>query len=205
MTALLDAVDARGLRERARHARHSWRVVWKVSALNLRARMAYRGDFVASIVFGILWQSSTLIFAGVLLTRFDGLAGFPSTGVLLIIGMRLLSHGFYVLVFGNIGALSFLVELGLVDGYFLRPFSVFRQVLLAQFNVNALGDILVGVTSFAFAVALADLQWTAGKAVYVGLAIVGGVLIEAAVRSSRWPACCCAHRPRGWSTSGSTS
>src|SRR5476649_1401480 len=91
---------------RAHRLAHTVRVARKVSVLNLRARMEYRGDFVISVFFGIIWQTSTLMFASVLLTRFKGGLGvFPADGVLLIIGMRLLSHGLYVLFFYNLAYL----------------------------------------------------------------------------------------------------
>jgi ABC-2 type transport system permease protein len=167
---------------RVRRARHTARVVRKVTALNFRARMAYRGDFVISIMFGIIWQSSTLIFASVLLTRFNGLGGFPASGVLLIIGMRLLSHGLYVLFFSNMAWLPLLVDEGRMEGYFLRPLPVFTQVLLSEFSVNAIGDIAVGATSFGIALHLVHANWTVGKWLYVAVAVVGGVLIEGALQ-----------------------
>jgi ABC-2 type transport system permease protein len=172
-----------GVASRAGHLRHTLRVALKVSALNLRARMQYRGDFAVSIMFGILWQTSTLMFATVLLTRFKGgLGGFPSSGVVLIIGMRLLSHGLYVLGFSNLGWLPMLVDDGLVDGYFLRPVPVFTQVLLSQFNVNAIGDIAVGASTLGIGIALTDIQWTIAKGLYLAAAVIGGLLVEAALQ-----------------------
>jgi ABC-2 type transport system permease protein len=145
--------------------------------------MEYRGDFLISVLFGIIWQTSTLIFAGVLLTRFKGgLGNFPPSGVLLIIGMRLLSHGLYVLCFANFGFLTTLIDEGRMDGYFLRPVSIFTQLLLSQFNVNAIGDIAVGATTLGFAVALLHIHWAVGTVIYLGLAVIGGLLLEGALQ-----------------------
>jgi ABC-2 type transport system permease protein len=172
-----------GQRTRAHELRHVARVVGKVTALNFRARMEYRGDFVISVLFGIIWQTSTLMFASVLLTRFNGgLGNFPSSGVLLIIGMRLLSHGLYVLIFSNLAWLPRLVDEGRMDGYFLRPLPVFTQLLLSQFNVNAIGDIAVGATSLSVAISLVHVRWTFGAGAYVAAAVIGGLLIEAALQ-----------------------
>lgn len=168
---------------RAQRFAHTVRVVRKVSALNLRARMQYRSDFVISVFFGILWQTSTLMFASVLLTRFKGgLGNFPGTGVLLIIGMRLMAHGLYVLCFSNLGFLPLLVDEGRMEGYFLRPISIFTQLLLSQFNVNAIGDIAVGATTLGFAVVLVHLHWAIGTVVYLVLAVVGGMLVEGSLQ-----------------------
>lgn len=171
------------VRPRVHQLRHTARVVRKVTALNLRARMEYRVDFLISVLFGVLWQTSTLMFASVLLTRFKGgLGGFPATGVLLIIGMRLLAHGLYVLIFSNLNWLPRLVDEGKVDGYFLRPLPVFTQLLISQFNVNALGDIAVGASTLGFAVTLVDVHWNVALGLYVAAAVVGGVLIEGALQ-----------------------
>jgi ABC-2 type transport system permease protein len=168
---------------RAHEVRHTLRVVAKVTALNFRARMEYRADFVVSVMFGVIWQTSTLMFASVLLTRFKGgLGTFPATGVLLIIGMRLLSHGLYVLFFSNLAWLPRLVDEGRMDGYFLRPLPVFTQLLLSQFNVNAIGDIAVGATSLGVAMSLVHVQWTLGSGAYVAAAVIGGLFIEAALQ-----------------------
>lgn len=170
-------------RGRAHELRHVARVVGKVTALNFRARMEYRADFVISVFFGIIWQTSTLMFASVLLTRFKGgLGSFPATGVLLIIGMRLLSHGLYVLVYSNLAWLPRLVDEGRMDGYFLRPLPVFTQLLLSQFNVNAIGDIAVGGTSLGVALTLVHVHWNVGKGLYIAAAVVGGLLVEAALQ-----------------------
>jgi ABC-2 type transport system permease protein len=168
---------------RARRVRHTIRVVRKVTALNVRARLEYRGDFLISVLFGVVWQTSTLMFAAVLLTRFkDGLGAFPADGVLLIIGMRLLSHGLYVLYFDNLPWLPLLVDEGRMDGYFLRPLSVFTQLLISQFNVNAIGDLAVGATTLGFAIVLVHVHWTVALLLYFAAAIVGGGLVEGALQ-----------------------
>ena len=179
----MTTVASSGIGTRTHQLRHTWRVVRKVTALNTRARMEYRADFIISVLFGIIWQTSTLMFASVLLTRFkNGLGDFPSSGVLLIIGLRLLPHGLYVLVFSNLAWLPRLVDEGRMDGYFLRPVPVFTQLLISQFNVNAIGDILVGASTLGFAVAFVDVHWTVLNSLYLAAAVLGGFLIEAALQ-----------------------
>ncbi|MET9480867.1 ABC-2 family transporter protein [Streptomyces sp. NPDC006638] len=172
-----------GARARVRRTVRVTRIILRTTAVNIRGRLEYPGDFAFEIIFGILWQTSTLAFAAVLITRFDGLGDFPNGGVLLIVGMRLMSHGLFTMVFGNLSdQLLELVEEGRVEGYFLRPMSVLTQILISRFNINALGDFFVGVTVCAMAVAQAPVDWTAGAVLYLGAAIAGGVFLEAAVQ-----------------------
>ncbi|GJF33191.1 transporter [Kitasatospora sp. NE20-6] len=183
MTTTLDGPRQPVRRGRAARTARTTRIVLRTTAVNIRGRLEYPGDFAFEIVFGILWQSSTLAFAAVLLMRFDGLGDFPAGGVLLIVGMRLMSHGLFTMVFGNLSdALLELVEEGRVEGYFLRPMSVLTQILISRFNINALGDFSVGVTVCAMAVSSAPVDWTPARVLYLCAAIVGGVFLEAAVQ-----------------------
>jgi ABC-2 type transport system permease protein len=174
---------ADALAVRMRRGRRAAALVCRITSANLLARLAYRGDFAMQIVFGILWNASTLVFAGVLLTTFrSGLGGFPSDGVLLIIGMRLISHGLYVLLFDNLYDLPTLVDEGRLDGYLVRPLPVLPQILLSRFRVNALGDLAVGVVTFALSIALVNIAWSPGRIAFLAAALTGGLLFEAALQ-----------------------
>lgn len=161
----------------------AWRLAWRITRLNFRARLEYRGDFVMAVAVGILWQLSVLVFAGVLLTRFPGLGGWTSGGVLLIASMRLLAHGLCTLIFGQLWAVPYLVQDGLLDGYLVRPLPVYRQVLLSAFPVNAFGDSTAALLTFGLALARLHLDWTPLRVGYLVAGIVGGVLLEAGMQN----------------------
>ncbi|HEY3867209.1 MAG TPA: ABC-2 family transporter protein [Actinocrinis sp.] len=170
-----------GIRDRAVRFARAWRLVLRIMMLMLRAQLEYRVDFLLQIGVGILWQTSIIVFASVLLTRFNGMAGWPADAVLLIVAVRMLGHGLYVLCFGRVFELTYLVQDGKIDGYLLRPMPVHRQVQLAEFPSNALGDILVGVSLFIAAVLRLHTAWTPEKALYLGAAVCGAMLVEAAI------------------------
>lgn len=158
-------------------------IVAKVTRMNFAARLEYRGEFLLWIVMGALWQCSVMVFATVLVNRFPALAGWSRNDVLLIAGMRLLSHGLYVLILGNIGSVSYQIQDGRIDGYLLRPMPVYRQVQLYQFGANAIGDLSIATLLFGLAVARADVAWTAPHVLYLIAAVVGGMLLEAATQT----------------------
>jgi ABC-2 type transport system permease protein len=160
-----------------------WRVAWRITRLNFRARLEYRGDFLMAIVMGVLWQTSVLVFAGVLLTRFPGLGGWTSGGVLLIASMRLLAHGVFVAVFGQLWMVPFIVQDGQLDGYLVRPLPVYRQVLLSQFPVNAFGDSTAAVLTFALALTRLHITWSLFRVSYLVAGVAGGVFVEAALQT----------------------
>lgn len=168
---------------RWRQWRRAWRVALRITALNFRARMEYRGDFVTSLMVGIAWQVSVLVFAGVLLARFPGLGGWNQGGVLLIASIRLLSHGIAVALFGMLWWTPDLVQEGMLDGYLVRPLPVYRQVLLSQFPLNALGDSTAAVLLFALALTKLQLSWTPLRIGYFAAGVAGGVLVQGALET----------------------
>lgn len=151
--------------------------------MNFRARMAYRGDFVMALFMGIAWQTSVLVFAGVLLARFGSLDGWSQGDVLLIASMRLLAHGIYVAVFSNLERMPVIVQDGLLDGYLMRPLPVYRQILLHRFPANALGDTSAAVTLFTLTLLRLHLAWTPMRLCYLSTGVIGGTFAEAAAQT----------------------
>lgn len=103
-----------------------WRTALRITAVSFRARTQYRGDFITALAMGLAWQTSIFVFATVLLTRFPGLGGWTSGGVLLIVAIRMLSHGGMVLVFNSLIMIPYIVQQGALDAYLIRPMPVYR-------------------------------------------------------------------------------
>lgn len=186
MTTTLDAGRTRGIPtglDRKPSLREQAALYYRINRLNLKAQTAYHGEFVLGLLFGLVWQGSMVLFAGVLLLRFPGLGGWKQGDVLLIASMRLVSHSLYVACFSNIAVLSMTVQEGRMDGFLLRPMPVYRQVLLSRFQVNSFGDLLAGAGIFVLALFRLDIGWTPMKAVYVVCGVIGGTLVEAGVQN----------------------
>jgi ABC-2 type transport system permease protein len=159
----------------------AWRIVWRLTALNLRAQMEYRVEFLLNVAVGAIWQISVILFATVLLTRFPGMGGWSSGEVLLLASMRLLSHGLQVLFFSRVTWVYYATYSGQLEAFLLRPMPVYRQVQLQFFPTNAIGDLAVAATLFTGAVWRSGIDWTPARAGYLAAAVVGGMLMEAAM------------------------
>ncbi|MEU0073706.1 ABC-2 family transporter protein [Streptomyces sp. NPDC006332] len=160
---------------------HAVRIAWRVTRLNFRAQLEYRSEFLLMVAIGAIWQVSVIVFATVLLTRFTGMGGWGSSEVLLIPATRMLAHGLFVLVLGRMHGAGRLIQEGMIDAYLLRPMPVHRQVQLSYFPTNAIGDLTVAVGLMAGALSRSELEWTAGRTSYLIAAILGGMLLEAAL------------------------
>ncbi len=155
----------------------------RINRLNLKAQTAYKGEFVLGLLFGLVWQGSMVLFAGVLLLRFPGLGGWKQGDVLLIASMRLISHSLYVVTISNIAQLSTVVQEGRMDGFLLRPMPVYRQVLLSRFQVNSFGDMLAGAGIFVLAIFRLHIAWTPHAVLYIVCGILGGMFVEAGLQT----------------------
>ena len=161
-----------------------WRLALRITGLNLRARLEYRAEFLLTVLTGLVWQTSILVFASVLLVRFPGMGGWTSPQVLLIASMRMVSHALFILLFGRVLAITGLVQLGSIEAFLLRPLPVYRQVQLSMFSVNAIGDLLVAATLTTMAVTRFDLPWTPSRVALLLAGLLGGLLVEAAVHTA---------------------
>ncbi|MEV0083704.1 ABC-2 family transporter protein [Saccharopolyspora sp. NPDC050642] len=170
-----------GIPAGVRNARRCARIAARMTRLNFVARSHYRGDFLIAIACGVLWQTSVVAFVGVVLSRFTGFGGWTTGALVLSVGMRLLSHGLFVMFFGRITMLGMLVQEGMVESYLTRPLPVLLQVLLSSFSVTSIGDLLAGGAVFAAALVQSDLAWDLGRACYLIACVLSGTLIEAAV------------------------
>ncbi|GAA2648255.1 ABC transporter permease [Streptomyces vastus] len=157
------------------------RIVWRITLLNIRASMEYRIEFLLNIAIGAIWQVSVIVFATVLLTRFSGMGGWESSDVLMIPAIRMLAHGLNVLLLGRMHFIGREIQEGKIDVYLLRPMPVHRQVQLAYFPTNAIGDLTVAAGLMVGALSRSHLDWTAGRISYLIAAIIGGMLLEAAL------------------------
>ncbi|MFD3584128.1 ABC transporter permease [Streptomyces sp. NPDC058683] len=170
------------------------RIMWRITRLNFRAQLEYRTEFLMMIAIGAVWQVSVIVFATVLLTRFAGMGGWDSSDVLLIPATRMLAHGLFVLLLGRVHGLGRSIQEGRIDAYLLRPLPVYRQVQLEFFPTNAIGDLTVAAGLMVGALSRSDLDWTAGRITYLVAAVLGGMLLEAALftvvacASLRYPA-----------------
>ncbi|MDN3021743.1 ABC-2 family transporter protein [Streptomyces sp. S.PB5] len=157
------------------------RIMWRITRLNFRAQLEYRSEFLMMIAIGAVWQVSVIVFATVLLTRFTGMGGWDSSDVLLIPATRMLAHGLFVLFLGRVHGLGRHIQEGVIDTYLVRPMPVHRQLQLSVFPTNAIGDLTVAVGLMAGALSRSDLDWTAGRISYLIAAVLGGMLLEAAL------------------------
>jgi len=97
-------------------------------------------------------------------------------------GMRLTMLALCGLATGNIWSLQWLVRMGDFDRFLVRPVRPLVQLLTRRVPISAFGDLLGGVALIVGALRLMDVTWTPQAIMYLLLALVGGALIQLAMR-----------------------
>jgi len=148
----------------------------------IRSRMQYRANFLMMVAFGLVYQTTGFVFIWTVLTRFESIAGWTLGDIAFLYGLRLLVHGLTAVLFGGVSRVRWQVREGLFDRYLVRPLPALLQVNTMELPAASFGDLLGGVTLFLAANALVGIDYSPLALGYLGLAIVGGVLIEAALQ-----------------------
>lgn len=112
----------------------------------VKARLAYRADFVVDSLAILGSLAVNLAFLGVIYGKVQTLAGWSLEQLVFIHGFSLVPLGLFNLVSPNLWAFSerYLVE-GRFDRVLLRPVHPVFQVVFESFQVAALGEIALGI------------------------------------------------------------
>lgn len=148
-----------------------------------RAAMAYRASFLTTLIGGIAFQGTQLLFIGVLLSKFGAIGGWRLNDVAFLFAIRLAAHAFYVVPFGALLSFDRAIQQGDVDRYLLRPAAVYLQVVTRYAPLMALGDALLGFSALAAFAGPSSVEWDPPKVAYLLGCVVSGGLIEAGVQT----------------------
>ena len=151
-------------------------------AAGLRSNLQYRVDFILTMAWGLIRQGIGFVLIWVILSRFQALAGWSLGEVAFLYGLRLVIHALVGLLTGQIWSLQWMVRSGDFDRYLVRPVPPLLLLLCEQVPMPAFGELLGGLVLFGAANTLVGLVWTPQALLYLVLALVGGTLVELAIR-----------------------
>jgi ABC-2 type transport system permease protein len=149
---------------------------------SIRSELQYRANFLIMILMGIVYQCTGFAFIWVVLSRFQAIAGWTLGEIAFMYGLRLVTHALNGAITGGLYSLERQVRQGDFDRCLVRPTPPLLQLLCHQVHISIVGDLLGGLALFAAASSLVTVNWTASALVYLLLAIVGGALVEMALR-----------------------
>lgn len=155
-------------------------ICWSLVAASIRGEMQYRFNFLIEVLFDLVYQSVGFVFLWVVLGQFDAVEGWTLGDVTLLYGLRLAAHGLWSLAFSRLMLFDGMVQQGEYDRMLLRPMPSMLQLMFSGFRIAAFGDALGGCVLLGIGIAIADIDWTAGKTLFLIAAVVGGALLDGA-------------------------
>lgn len=158
-------------------ARHTLNLYGRLISVQIRSQLQYRFSFLlevasAAITLGLFFVVLVFVFE-----RFEHLGGWTIAEVAFLFGMVETAFGVMDLVFSGFdpGTFGQQVRRGAFDQLLLRPVGLTLQVLGSQFVLRRLGRIFEGGAILVYALMLLDVQWTAGKLLYLPVVLFSQV------------------------------
>jgi ABC-2 type transport system permease protein len=157
-------------------------ITFSMWVASLRGELQYRANFLIMILMGIVYQCTGFAFIWVVLARFQALAGWTLGEVAFLYGLRLTMHALNGAITGGLYSLEWKVRQGEFDRYLVRPMPPLLQLMCERIHISIVGDFIGGLALFAVAASLVTVNWTPLALLYLVLALIGGALIELALR-----------------------
>jgi ABC-2 type transport system permease protein len=147
----------------------------------VRSQLQYRLSFALDLTGAFL--IAFIDFAAVLIIfeNVPQLEGWTLHEVAFLYAATSVSFAFVDLVVGHLDLFPRMIREGTFDVVLTRPRGSLLQVVGSDFQLRRLGKALQGVLVFGFALSGIDVDWNAGRVAMVGVMLVAGALIFAAV------------------------
>jgi viologen exporter family transport system permease protein len=157
---------------------HAYRVIL---AARMRAQTAYRVSF-ATDVLGTLGVGLTeLAEVYVIFHNVPLLGGLTFAQALMVFALANIAYSLADMVVGHLDTLPTYIRAGTVDAFYLRPLPLLAQLVTSDISLRRLGRLGVALVTFAIAVHVNEIDWSARTTLVVAMAVVAGVAIVAAL------------------------
>jgi ABC-2 type transport system permease protein len=164
---------------------HTLSLYRRLIGVQIRSQMQYRFGFAMDLISTGLITSTVFMEIALILQRFRNIGGWKLGEIAFLYGMVEFAFGTMDMLFSGFDPDGFpeQIRLGRFDQVLLRPVNPLVQVLGSKFLLRRIGRILQGAVILGLSLALTDVHWTAGKALYLPVvylscvAFFGGLFI----------------------------
>lgn len=118
---------------------------------DLKKLMEYKIDFLTGALGMLLTQAINLFFLNIIFSQIPDLNGYTFEQIVFVYGFALLPKAIDHLFFDNLWAIGyFIIRKGDFDKYLTRPVSTLFAVTVEKFQVDAFGELVVGVAFLCY-------------------------------------------------------
>lgn len=116
------------------------------TAQYLKRLMEYKIDFLTGFFSFLLMQAIDILFITIIFSQIPSLEGWSYEQIIFIYGFSLIPLGLDHLFTDNLwNVANSIVRMGEFDKYLTRPFNPLLQVIMEQFQIDALGELVTGI------------------------------------------------------------
>lgn len=127
----------------------------------LKRMMEYKGDFLTGVIGFLITQVFNILFLNIIFSQIPTLKGWSFYEVLFIYGFSLIPKGIDHMLFDNLWAMGhWLVRKGDFDKYLTRPINPLFHVMAEKFQVDAFGELIVGIALIITALPNIAVEWS---------------------------------------------
>lgn len=144
----------------------------------VRGQMNSPVSFLLDLLSTAMFTVTEFGALALVLNRFGGVGGWSLPEIAFLYGLVEVSFSLMDLLFGGFDPPNFgqMVRRGTLDTLLLRPASLTVQVFGSDFVLRRLARLFTGLVILGFALAVAPIDWTVGKVLYLPLVVLGMVL-----------------------------
>jgi ABC-2 type transport system permease protein len=155
--------------------RHHLSLYRRLLGVQVRSQLQYPTAFLLEVFGNAVTLGTYFLSLALIMQRFERLGGWTLGEIAFLYGMAELGFGTMDLIFSGFDPSFFgrRVRRGTFDQMLLRPVNITLQVLTDDFQLRRLGRMSQGFAVLLLATNLADIQWTAGKLLYLPLVLAG--------------------------------
>ncbi len=151
-------------------------IYFKCAVMRFKMEMQYKVSFFTGIIGRIAITISTFIGVYFMFDRFNSVAGFTLSEVMLCYAVTLFAFSFCECFVRGFDIFPRLVRTGELDRILLRPRNEAMLVLSSEIEFVRLGSLLQAVAMLCYAIPVSGVDWTADKVFTLILMLIGGII-----------------------------
>ena len=150
----------------------------------LKRMMEYKGDFLVGIAGFLLNQFFSILFIWIIFSQIPSLMGWSMEQIIFIYGFSLIPKGLDHLLFDNLWSIGyFTVRKGDFDKYLTRPIGTYFHVLVEKFQIDALGELIMGIALIIITLPQISIEWSVLKVILGLLSIIFATFIYVGIKT----------------------
>ena len=162
--------------------KHYLTIYFQFLGQHLKRMLQYRTDFLIGAGSFLVIQASGILFIALVFAQIPDLNGWSLDEMIFLYGYFQLPRGLDHLLTDNIWLISSRVRRGDIDRYLLRPINPLFQVIVERFQIEAFGELAIGVILVGYAIPRLSITWTPATIGLALLFIVLGSLIYTSIK-----------------------